>query len=278
MINALTVDVEDWYQSIENIPFEEWGRYEDRVERSVDRLLELFALSGVKGTFFVLGWVAEKHRKMVARIHGEGHEIGTHGYSHRFIYNLGPELFKEELRRSVSTLEEITGTKVLGHRASAWTITERSKWALDMLLEEGLSYDSSITSMQTYLNGYPGFPEKPFIIRSGGGKELIEFPMTTFGLFNKRLPTAGGFFTRAYPYWLIKHGINRANREGRPANFYIHPWDIDTEQPRLKLPLKLRRHYFNLKSTEGKLKSLLRDFEFTTVKELLLQEGVGYAR
>lgn len=276
MINALSVDVEDWYQAIETIPFERWSHFENRIERSVDKLLRIFQDAEVKATFFVLGWIAERHPNMVSAIKEQGHEIGTHGYSHRFIYNLGPLLFREELKRSIGILEDITGERVCGHRASAWTITKASSWALDILLEENLLYDSSITPIRTYLNGYPGFPDRPFIIRSNGDQKLIEFPLTTIKFYNYRFPVAGGFFTRVYPYWLIRYGINRTNRDSRPVMFYIHPWDLDTEQPRLKLPLKLRRHYFNLKGTEKKLRSLLRDFTFSTVTDVLLSDGITY--
>lgn len=274
MINALSVDVEDWYQAIETIPLDSWNSFEDRVERNVDKLLDIFRDARVKATFFVLGWIAERHPKMVSVIKEGGQEIATHGYSHRFIYDLGPSLFREELRRSIRILEDITGERVFGHRASAWTITKDSSWALDILLEENLLYDSSITPIQTYLNGYPGFPNAPFIIGSKGKQKLIEFPLTTLKVCNYDFPVVGGLFSRVYPYWLIRYGINRINQKARPVMFYIHPWDLDTDQPRLTLSLKLKRHYFNLKGTEKKLKSLLRDFKFSTVKDVLINEGL----
>lgn len=276
MINALSVDVEDWYQAIEAIPFESWDNFEDRVERNVDKLLEIFHDAEVKATFFVLGWIAERHPKMVSTIKLEGHEVGTHGYSHRFIYDLGPYLFREELKRSVRILEDIIGERVFGHRASAWTITKDSRWALDILLEEGVLYDSSITPVKTYINGYPGFPNRPFIIRTKGDQKLIEFPLTAFKMYSYYFPVAGGFFTRLYPYRLIRYGINRINRDSKPVMFYIHPWDLDTDQPRLRLPLKLKRHYFNLRGTEKKLRSLLHDFGFSTVKDVLVNNDITH--
>lgn len=274
MINALSVDMEDWYQAIETISFDDWYLFEDRIERNVERLLKIFQDSDVKATFFILGWIAERHPKMVSKIKAEGHEIGTHGYSHKFIYNLGPSLFREELKRSVDILEDITGEKILGYRASAWTITENSKWALDILLEENFLYDSSITPVRTYLNGYSGFPNRPFIIRQRESQKLIEFPLTVLNVYKFKFPMVGGFYTRIYPYWLIKQGINKINKEDRPVMFYIHPWDMDTEQPRLKLPLRLRRHYLNLKGTEKKLKMLLHDFKFSTIKNVLMNSGL----
>ncbi len=274
MINALTVDVEDWYQSIESIPFERWPRYEDRVEVGVNLLLDLFARHGVTATFFILGWIAERHPDMVRRIAGQGHEIATHGYSHRFLYNLGPETFREELRRSVDVLEAITGEKVLGHRASAWTVTPETDWALDILLEEGLAFDSSITPFRTYLNGYPGFPEGPSVARERDGRRLCEFPYALARFMGRSVPAGGGFYTRLLPWRVIAAGIRQVNRSGRPFVFYVHPWDLDVDQPRLALPLKLRRHYFRLASTAPKLDALLSRFRFAGMGEILAREGM----
>jgi polysaccharide deacetylase family protein (PEP-CTERM system associated) len=271
MINALTVDVEDWYQAIETIPFDHWPRYADRVEIGVDLLLDIFARHHVTATFFILGWIAERHPDMVRRIHGQGHEIATHGYSHRFLYDLGPEAFRQELRRSVNILEEIAGVKVLGHRASAWTITPRTDWALDILLEEGLRYDSSITPFRTYLNGYPGKPKGPFIARERDGKRLVEFPYVLAEFLGKAMPVGGGFYTRLFPLWVLRKGIRRVNLAGHSFVFYVHPWDLDVHQPRVKTSLKLSRHYLNLHGTKAKLEALLDEFTFTSMQHILEQ-------
>jgi polysaccharide deacetylase family protein (PEP-CTERM system associated) len=267
MVNLLTVDVEDWYQAIENIPYSQWNKFESRVEKNVGKLLKILDAYEVKATFFILGFEAERHPAMVKDISERGHEVATHGYSHRFIYKMGEDEFRKELRLSIDILESITAQKVIGHRAPAWTITEKSLWALDIILEEGLAYDSSISPSKNYLFGLPNSPRFPYEIRRKDGKKLYEFPMTTIRILNNNFPFSGGFFTRLFPYCATKYFIKRFNNQGKSVLLWVHPWDLDTDQPKIKLPLLLKRHYYNLRSTEAKLCCLLKDFKFSPIRD-----------
>lgn len=268
MINAITIDVEDWYQSLENINFQDWHKYESRIAQNVERVLGILSGHNIKATFFILGYIAEKNPQVIKMISAEKHEIGTHGYSHRLVYNLAKDEFAQELRKSIDIIENLTGEKVLGHRAPAWSITEKSKWALDIILEEGLVYDSSMSPFVTYLYGIRGLNKMPHVILEKNSKALYEFPLSTISILNNELPAGGGFFTRLYPYWFLKYAFKKVNSSGYPVIFYFHPWDLDVKQPRLKLPFRMRRHYYNLKTTEGKLKQLLADFKFAPIRDL----------
>lgn len=272
MVNFLTVDVEDWYQAIETIPYSQWNKFKSRIEKSVEKLLKILDSFKVKATFFVLGFEAERHPGMVRRISERGHEIATHGYSHRFIYRMGKEEFRKELKLSLDILKSITGKNVFGHRAPAWSITRESLWALDILSEEGLQYDSSISPCVSYLYGIKGSPRFPYKVNDVfvmPNNILHEFPMTTTRIMGRDIPFVGGFFTRLWPLWMIRHFMRKLNRRGEVAMIWVHPWDLDVGQPRIKLPLLLRRHYYNLESTEVKLKKLLEDFEFNSIKDTL---------
>lgn len=270
MNNFLTVDVEDWYQAIETIPYSQWNKFESRIEKSVGRLLKVLDAHEVKATFFILGFEAERHPAMVRSISECGHEIATHGYSHRFIYHMDKDEFKEDLRLSIDILESITNEKVLGHRAPAWSITQYSLWALDVICEEGLVYDSSIFPCKSYLFGIKGSPCFPYKIKDVFAmpkNTLYEFPVATARVMGKDIPFVGGFFTRLWPLWVIKHFMRELNRMGQAAMVWVHPWDLDVAQPRLKLPWHLRRHYYNLGSTEIKLCYLLKDFKFSPIRD-----------
>ncbi len=272
MINAISVDVEDWYHSLENVRFEDWDKYESRIVCNMERVLGIFREYNVKATFFILGYVAEKYPEVVKMISMEKHEIATHGYSHRLIYNLSKSEFASELKKSIEIIENLSGQKILGHRAAAWSITERSKWALDIIFDHGLLYDSSISPFVCYLYGIPGYRKTPAVIITRNNRDFYEFPLSTISIFKKEIPAGGGFFTRLYPYWLLKYNFKKINSTGNPAGFYFHPWDLDVEQPRLKLPFRMKRHYYNLDSTEKKLRNLLTDFKFAPISEVLLKE------
>ena len=266
MINALSVDVEDWYHAIETIPQSDWEKYEDRVVQNTNRVLDIFKEYNQKATFFILGCVAEKHPEIVKRIAEMGHEVATHGYSHTFVYKLSQDEFRDDLLRSIKVIEKESLEKVLGHRATAWTITKETLWAIDILKDCGLKYDSSIFPIKTYLYGIPGAERFPHIIT----KDFYEFPASTIRICGRNFPLAGGFFFRLYPYQVIKFGIKTVNNANKPAMIYIHPWDLDAKQPRVSgLPLKVRRHYLNLDKTEGKLRRLLSDFKFAPIREIL---------
>jgi polysaccharide deacetylase family protein (PEP-CTERM system associated) len=269
MHNILTVDLEDWYQAFEHIHFADWPKYEVRITKNTQFLLSILEKYKVKATFFILGYEAQRHPDLVRRVFAAGHEIATHGYSHKFVYKMAPEEFRRELRLSIDILESITKQKVLGHRAPAWSITKDSLWALDILLEEGLAYDSSISPCKSYLFGIADAPRFPYLIREKDKQRLYEFPMPTARIFAKNFPFLGGFFTRLFPYPLVRYMIKRWNSNNREVMVWMHPWDFDLGQPKLKLPLALKRHYFNLRSTEVKVGKMLHDFPFVPLREIL---------
>ena len=271
--NALTVDVEDYFQVSAfagSIDRKDWENIPLRVEDNTQRLLQLFSDTRVKATFFVLGWVAERVPGLIREIAAEGHEVACHGYSHELVYNQTQEVFRQETLRSKSLLEDIIQVPVHGYRAASYSITERSLWALDVLCEAGFSYDSSIFPVHHDRYGMPGSPEYPYKIKSPGGQELTEFPLSTAKIFGYRLPVAGGGYFRLYPYQVTKFGLSQINRKDRPFIFYLHPWEIDPAQPRVKTGWMSRfRHYNNLDKFEARLLRLIKDFEFGNVKDVL---------
>ena len=273
--NALTIDVEDYFQVAalaEAVDRNDWSSMEYRVEANTDRLLELFSQRGVKATFFTLGWVAERSPELVRRIQKAGHEIASHGYSHQLVYQQTPEVFRDETRRSKQILEDITGEPITGYRAASYSITAQSRWALDILCEEGFTWDSSIFPVHHDRYGMPGTPHEPYRLEAPGGGTLIEFPLSTCPVGSYRLPIAGGGYFRLYPYWLSRWGLGKINRAGQPFIFYLHPWEIDTGQPRLKVKALSRfRHYNNLNKCMGRLEQLLKDFRFGSVSDVLTE-------
>ncbi len=274
VINALSVDVEDWFQVSdfeERVSFEEWGFYESRVVLNTRRVLDLFARQGVRATFFMLAWNAERFPELVEEIDRAGHEVATHGYSHRLVYTQTPEEFRRDVERSLEILEGILGKKVLGYRAPSFSITQRSLWALDILLEMGFRYDSSIFPLKDRLYGMVQSRRFPHVVRQRGSCLLVEFPMSTARLWRYNLPLGGGAYLRLLPYVFFRWGIRRLNRQGQPAIVYFHPWEIDPDQPRLRVRGKrgYSSHYLNLRGMERKLRRLLRDFSFAPVREVL---------
>jgi polysaccharide deacetylase family protein (PEP-CTERM system associated) len=268
LTNALTIDFEDWYQGLE-IPHTRWSGYEDRIVAAGQRLLGMLAEAGVRATFFVLGYVAERHPELVRAIAADGHEIATHGYSHTLIYRQTPHLFREELRRSLRVLEDLAGQPVLGHRAPFFSITRESLWALEILAELGVRYDSSIFPVRNYRYGIADAPRWPYRIRVAG-RALLEFPISTWRLLGRNVPVAGGAYFRIYPYGFTRWVFQSLNRQGRPLVFYLHPWEIDPQHPRIPLPRCIAlTHYFNLAATEGRFRRLLRDFRFAPMREVL---------
>jgi polysaccharide deacetylase family protein (PEP-CTERM system associated) len=282
VLNAMSVDVEDYFQVSAFdavVPRNAWERFESRVEANTDRLLRLFDECGVKATFFVLGWVADRHPALVSRIAAAGHEIASHGYGHRLIYEQSPDDFREDVRRAKAVLEDASGMKVLGYRAPSFSVTRRSLWALDVLLGEGYHYDASIFPVHHDRYGIPDAPREIHrIVRDGGA--LLEVPPSTVRLLGANLPVAGGGYFRLLPFWWTRWGIDRVNRvERRPVVFYLHPWEVDPDQPRLRASALSRfRHYRNLDETEPRLRALCRRFSFTTVAHVLESHGLGDAR
>lgn len=273
MHNALTVDVEDYFHVAafsKQIDPATWDGFTLRVERNTHRLLGLFAEYDVRATFFVLGWVAERCPNLVREIGKQGHEIACHGYSHQLIYNQSPVVFREETIRAKACLEQQAQCEILGYRAASYSITKNSLWALDILAELGFKYDSSIFPVRHDRYGIPGSPRWPYQIKTPDGA-LVEFPPSTMALMKYHLPVAGGGYFRLYPYWFTRFALARINNsEKQPFIFYLHPWEIDPEQPRIRTGwLSTFRHYTNINRCAECLCRLLGDFQFTTVQKVL---------
>lgn len=269
MINALTIDVEDWYHICgltTHIPSSKWHEYESRVVEDTRKILNILTENNVVATFFVLGYIAQRYPKLIKEIDANGHEIATHGFWHNLIYQQDKETFREDLRKSINILQDITGKKIFGHRAASFSITQDSLWALEVLSDEGLRYDCSIFPINHPRYGIVGAPRFPYQIKPG----LIEFPPSTIRVLGKNFPIAGGIYFRVLPYAFIRGAIKRINKQGNPVQIYLHPWEIDPTQPRLDIPFDRRiAHYTNIRCVVDKLKALLRDFEFGPVKKVL---------
>lgn len=273
MLNALTVDVEDYYQVeafANTIPSQDWHRWESRVEYSMQRLLDLFGKHNACGTFFVLGCLAERFPDMVRDIAERGHEVACHGYGHRFIGSQTREEFRQDVRRAKAKLEDLIGAEVEGYRAPTYSITSESLWALDILVEEGFRYDSSIFPIHHDRYGIPDAKRFPHVIRCGAG-EILEFPPSTVRFAGQNLPMVGGGYFRFLPYNWFRWGVNHLNRvENQAAVFMVHAWEVDPDQPVVPASrLNIWRHRFNLHKTEPRLGKLLTDFRFSTVREVL---------
>ena len=271
--NALTVDVEDYFQVsafADAIKQKDWDNHPLRVVDNTRRLLDLFDEYEIKITFFILGWVADRERELVMEIANRGHEVACHGYSHQLVYNQSPDVFREETLRSKNLLEDIIQQPVRGYRAASYSITEKSKWALDILAESGFVYDSSIFPVRHDRYGMPNTPEHPYKLTTDAGNSIIEFPLSTAKIFKYRLPVAGGGYFRLYPYWLSKAGLKQINRQQKPFIFYLHPWEVDPDQPRISASWFSRfRHYNNLDKCEDRLRRLMKDFQFGTSWDVL---------
>jgi polysaccharide deacetylase family protein (PEP-CTERM system associated) len=279
MINAMTIDVEDYFHVAalsKSVSRDDWDGMEYRVEASTRRLLNVFADTGTKATFFVLGWVAKKSPHLVREIEAAGHEIASHGWSHKLVYNQSRDEFTRETRDSKALLEDITGHAIDGYRASTYSITSRSLWALDVLCDLGFKYDSSIFPIRHDLYGIPDAPRRPGVMRAPGGGDILEFPMSVAQIAGFKLPVSGGGYFRLLPYWLTRTGLRQLNNdEKRPFVFYLHPWEVDTEQPVLKAKFLSRfRHYTNLHRTEGRLRRLLGEFRFAPMRNVLAGLGL----
>ena len=265
MRNALTVDVEEYFQVAafeRTIPRGAWDTAESRVEFNTGRVLDLFAAHGKRATFFVLGWIAERHPALVRRIVAEGHELASHGYDHTRVHQLDPAQFRADVVRTRAILEDIGGVAVRGYRAPSYSINGRNLWALDVLQETGHAYSSSIYPIRHDLYGMPEAPRFPFRVRPDA---ILEIPVTTVQVGGRNYPCGGGGYFRLLPYAAFRRMLARVNeRDGQPGLFYFHPWEVDPGQPRVAgASLKSRfRHYLNLDAMHGRLERLLRDFEW----------------
>ena len=279
IVNAFTVDVEDYFQVAALAPAIErasWPQRESRVERNTGVLLDLLAERGIHGTFFVLGWIAERHPDLIRRIAAAGHEIACHGFSHQLVYEQTPEEFREETARSKSTLEDLSGTAVIGYRAASFSITRRSLWALDVLIDLGFEYDSSIFPIRHDRYGIPGADPRPSRLMAPSGRTLAEFPLSAASYLGVRVPVSGGGYFRLLPYLVTRAGLRQINGTGeRPFAFYLHPWEIDPHQPRVRVGWLSRfRHYTNLDRCESRLRRLLAEFRFASMREVLHRAGL----
>jgi polysaccharide deacetylase family protein (PEP-CTERM system associated) len=281
VVNAMTVDVEDYFHASafdRVVSRSSWAGRDSRVVKNTETLLESFDRAGVHATFFVLGWVAERFPQLVRDIADRGHEIASHGFHHQLIYLLTPDQFREDVRRAKATIEEAAGCTVRGYRAPSFSIVRDSLWALDVLIEEGHSYDASVFPIHHDRYGIPDASRRAHVIERQSGS-LVEVPASTVRFGGANWPIAGGGYFRLLPYRWTKWGIARVNAvDAEPVVFYIHPWEIDPEQPRLPVKRLTRwRHYRGLDRTAARLDQLMKDFRFDTVTASLAARGTTVA-
>lgn len=264
-VNAMSVDVEDYFQVSafeKTIPRDDWEKWELRVERSANRVLDIFDEAGIKSTFFMLGWVAERCPDLIRRIVNDGHELASHGYQHTRVIHQNREQFAADIRKTKALLEDMSGVEITGYRAASYSIGRNNLWALDELLEAGHRYSSSLYPIQHDLYGMPEAPRFAFLT---GEQGLLEIPVTTASIGGRNLPCGGGGYFRLLPYPLYRRALKRVNNvDQQPGVFYFHPWEIDPDQPRVPgATAKARvRHYLNLSKMEGRLRRLVRDFKW----------------
>lgn len=270
MKNALSIDLEDWfcvYNLSKVITKKDWDNYELRVVESTTRILDIFSKHKVEATFFVLGWVAERVPELIREVEARGHEIASHGYSHTLLTQMSPQEFEDDLKKALEVTKKCTNSEILGFRAPSFTITQKTMWAIDILAKHGFRYDSSIYPIRIHPDyGIPNGSLNIYPIHSS----LMEFPMSCAEFGGIRIPCSGGGYFRMFPYSMTKALLKRCNKQNRPAIFYLHSWEVDPLQPRVKVnPIKGFRHYFNLDKTIDRLNRLLSDFEFTSVRKTL---------
>jgi len=265
-VNIMTVDVEDWFHILDveaGYGRSDWASLESRVERNTQRLLELFEAASARATFFIVGWVAERHPGLVRSIHEAGHEVGSHTYWHEIVHRHDVDSLTADLRRSKQLVEDATGAPVRGFRAPGYSITPQTAWALDIVVDSGFEYDASVCPGVASHGGFPSAPTHPHVLRCNTG-DLLELPSATIPGPKARIPYAGGGYFRLLPYSLIRAAARRENRMGWPTNVYLHPREIDVDQPRMTLPLLRRfKYYVGVSTAERKLARLLAEFEFT---------------
>jgi len=270
MKNAITVDLEDWYHvcGVEELSDpENWKNYESRVCRNTEKVLKLLSEYNTKATFFVLGYIAFKEPSLIQIIREEGHELATHGFFHRRVFELTPVEFEEDLKRSIDAISTASNSEVAGFRAPEWSIRPDTFWAFEILARNQIKYDSSLVPLTRMgCRKYPRFPCK---IKTPAG-DIWEFPLSTYRIFHENLPFSGGLPLRLTPYFYILHCIHKLNRMGRPAVVYLHPWELDREKPVIELPFSRRfMHYFNISATEKKIRGLMKYLKFAPISEVL---------
>jgi len=279
-VHALSVDVEDWFQVLNMahvIDRATWDRLELRCGDSTKRLLDLLARRDAKATFFFLGWIAERLPKLVTEVASAGHEIGSHGYDHRLLPDLGREGFANDLEKTATVLASMTGRRPTAFRACTWSIGRKTPWAIDELLRSGITLDSSIQPVRHPDYGVPRAPTTPYRIAGERG-ELVEFPPLTWDVLGRHVPVGGGGYLRLFPLALLRAGLRQKERHGVPGCLYLHPWEVDPDQPRQALGgLRGFRHYVNLGRTHDKLDRLLQQHRFSTLSAALDQRGASWA-
>ena len=275
LLNAMTIDVEDYFHVsafAHVVSPTEWPSFESRVCRNTERLLGILDDANVRATFFVLGWVAERYPQLVSRIERAGHELASHSFDHALVYDKTPEAFRADLQRARAAIAEASGVVVTGYRAPSFSLVQRSLWALDVLIDEGYTYDSSIYPIRHDRYGIPAWSRFIHRVDSAAGT-LWELPGSTVRYLGVNMPMGGGGYFRLLPYRWTSMGIRRLNqREGQPAIFYLHPWEVDPDQPRLRANAPTRlRHYRNLDQTEPRLRRLLKEFPFGRIEDVLAE-------
>lgn len=274
MLNALSVDVEDYFQVSafsETVSRSSWETYSCRVQANTEKVLDLLDGRGVRATFFVLGWVAARYPELIRDIHRRGHEVASHGHAHETIDRIGPSRFRSEVRSEKADLEDLVQAPVLGYRAPSFSVTRETRWALEVLCEEGYLYDSSVFPVYHDRYGLPDAPRFPYRLEFGG-RVLWEFPPSTVAIGRlPNVPIGGGGYLRMYPMWVTRWGLRRINEtERQPAMVYCHPWELDPDQPRIAASgLSRLRHYTNLRKTELRLTHLLDEFQFAPIGTVL---------
>ncbi len=265
--NIMTCDLEDWYHtSLVNARQERWDQYQQRIISSTNKVLEILSETGTKITFFVLGYVAEKYPELIAEIHKEGHEIASHSYSHKLVYNLTPQQFDADLKKSISILSSICGEQIFGFRAPSWSVSKELDWFFEILAENNISYDSSLFPFKTFLYGDNKNPRFGHVISVSKKRNICEIPPSVGSIFSKRFPFSGGFYLRVLPYRLIKQFINSYNKNQNPVVMYFHPWELDINQPKINLKKRDKFiQYYNISTVEKKLKKILREYHFSPV-------------
>lgn len=282
MKHALTIDVEEYFHPNAMDDFVDpatWDGLPTRVEANTRRVLDLLQQHDTRATFFLLGWVVERFPQLVRDIAALGHEIGCHGYAHRLAYRLGEAAFRDDVRRAKLRLEDCTGSAIEGFRAASFSIVPSTPWAIDVLIEAGFRYDASIFPIRHDLYGFPGFPRFPVRL-SGAAGDIIEVPASTVELCGRAWPVAGGGYLRLLPLWLTRRALRRIERRDRSAAIvYVHPWELDPDQPRLPAPTATQlRQYLNLARIEPRLRSLLGEFRFGPIREVFdLEAAPPYA-
>ncbi|MCH2186219.1 DUF3473 domain-containing protein [Myxococcota bacterium] len=272
-LNALSVDLEDYFQ-VSNfdacIARNEWDQQPRRVVDNTRRLLDLFDQHGTCATFFVLGWVAEREAALIREIASRGHEIACHGYGHELVYEIGRKRFEADIARAKAEIQDACGQRVLGYRAPSYSITDKSLWALDVLAEQGFEYDSSIFPIRHHRYGIPDFPRLPQNLRLPEGGQIIEFPMTTLPFAKTNLPWAGGAYLRFLPAPLFRWGFRRLAARREPTVLYLHPWEIDPDQPRQPVGRAVRvNHYWHLDQTLTRMDRLMEAHRFSTLRDVI---------